>query len=504
LSLPNRSNTVVDYDVLVVGAGLAGLTAAAGLARCGHSVMLVDARTRLDRGVRTTGIFVRRTFEDFALPEDCLGPPVRRVVLHSPGGRTLALESDVDEFRVGHMGALYGRLLAECESAGVEWRPGTRFRCAAAIEGGSAVWLESRGRKWRTRVRFIVGADGAVSRVGAVLRLDRNDEWIVGVEDVHAGTGQEEPAFHCFIDPRIAPGYLGWLIDDGESVHIGVGGYADRFEPARAQGAQRARLHAAGRRFGERVERRGGRIPVNGVLRRIACPRGLLVGDAAGAVSPLTAGGLDPCLRLTALAVRVTSDYLSTGAAGALAPYDGGRFRARFGWRLLMRRMMSGVRHAAVAEAGCALLRAWPFSIVAPRVFFGRGSFPDVEPRPAARAPVSLAEQRVQQIREDQRDDGGAHPADQHRPGASERELAVVGAHLVAGCARAPDPRREDADQQGADDERVLTEQREKEAEEVGADAGQRRQPAHRAVRERARDADDERDDAQGGRRLLA
>ncbi len=37
------------------------------------------------------------------------------------------------------------------------------------------------------------------------------------------------------------------------------------------------------------VERRGGPIPVGGVLRRIGCADGLLVGDAAGAVSPLTA-----------------------------------------------------------------------------------------------------------------------------------------------------------------------------------------------------------------------
>ena len=64
---------------------------------------------------------------------------------------------------------------------------------------------------------------------------------------------------------------------------------------------------------GRRLERRGGRIPVGGVLRRIASPRGLLVGDAAGAVSPLTAGGLDPCLRLSRLAAEVTLDHLAGG-----------------------------------------------------------------------------------------------------------------------------------------------------------------------------------------------
>ena len=54
-----------------------------------------------------------------------------------------------------------------------------------------------------------------------------------------------------------------------------------------------------------RVERHRGPIPVGGVLRRISSGRGLLVGDAAGAVSPLTAGGLDPCVRISEQAAAV-------------------------------------------------------------------------------------------------------------------------------------------------------------------------------------------------------
>jgi hypothetical protein len=63
------------------------------------------------------------------------------------------------------------------------------------------------------------------------------------------------------------------------------------------------------------------------VLPRIACARGLLVGDAAGAVSPLTAGGLDPCLRLSALAAAVAVDFLDTvrsvQSAGIQIAYPG-------------------------------------------------------------------------------------------------------------------------------------------------------------------------------------
>src|SRR5882672_2335051 len=115
------------YDVVVVGAGLAGLQTARLLGERGVHVLLVDRKSSLDQAIHTTGIFVRRTLEDFALPEDCLGPPVRHVRLYSPARRFMDLESPHDEFRVGRMGALYQRLLDNCLRVGVEWMPATRY-----------------------------------------------------------------------------------------------------------------------------------------------------------------------------------------------------------------------------------------------------------------------------------------------------------------------------------------------------------------------------------------
>ncbi|HYW09183.1 MAG TPA: hypothetical protein VE913_19645, partial [Longimicrobium sp.] len=208
-------------------------------------------------------------------------------------------------------------------------------------------------------------------------------EWIVGVEEVFRGVSTGHvPAFHCWIDPEVAPGYIAWVVDDGEEVHVGTGGYAARFQPAEALRRFQARVAP---RFGlagaTPCERRGGRIPVGGVLPRIACARGLLTGDAAGAVSPLTAGGLDPCLRLSALAAEVTTEFLATGDEAALASYDGGALRARFRTRLLIRRVLSAIRSPAAAELACAALRLPPFRAAARHVFFGRGSFPDVPRR---------------------------------------------------------------------------------------------------------------------------
>ncbi|MBD0372737.1 MAG: hypothetical protein ICV60_17970, partial [Pyrinomonadaceae bacterium] len=98
----------------------------------------------------------------------------------------------------------------------------------------------------------------------------------------------------------------------------------------------------------------------------------------------LTAGGLDPCMRLSKLAADVIERFLSTGDARELEPYSGKDFRSRFVSRLWMRRMISGVRQHLLLEACCAVMRLPMFKQLAWHVFFGRGSFPDVERADAA------------------------------------------------------------------------------------------------------------------------
>lgn len=382
------------YDVVIVGAGLAGLYCAQNLGAAGARVMLIDRKTNLDGAVHTTGIFVRRTLEDFDLPEDCLGPAVRHVSLYSPKRRRQDLESEHDEFRVGRMGLLYQRYLSRAVMNGVRWSPATLFAGCEANAEGSLIRLTTAGKDWEVQTRFLIGADGAQSRVGAALGLDQNSEWIVGLEEVYAGVPLDgSPRFHCFLDTKLSPGYLAWVVHDGEEVHLGVGGYAEHFKPTEA--LEQFRRSVAGSVVdlsrSRLLEKRGGRIPVGGVLRRIANERGLLIGDAAGAVSPLTAGGLDPCLRLSRMAANVVIAALRANDPGVLDQYSGELFRARFVSRLWMRRIISNVRRQGWLELACAAMRLPGLSSIARHVFFGRGSFPDVPMEAGAKAPLERA-----------------------------------------------------------------------------------------------------------------
>ncbi len=301
-------------DVIIVGAGLAGLQCARLLGQQGLRVLLIDRKPSLEQSIHTTGIFVRRTLEDFDIPADCLGPPLRHVTLYSPSRRSMELSSPHDEFRIGRMGRLYTRYLDHCLRAGVEWMPETRYSGHSVLKDHLVVRLDSRSSSSWVKTRYLIGADGSNSRVAKHLQLETNREWIVGVEDVLANVPLEgPPRLHCFLDPELAPGYLAWIAHDGEEAHIGVGGYPGMFDPVQALEKFRAGLSGIiDLRNATHIERRGGRIPVGGVLRNIANKHGLLIGDAAGAVSPLTAGGLDPCMRLSTLAAKVVGEFLES------------------------------------------------------------------------------------------------------------------------------------------------------------------------------------------------
>ncbi|GAB2650656.1 NAD(P)/FAD-dependent oxidoreductase [Kribbella swartbergensis] len=363
-------------DVLVVGAGLAGLHTATLLAGQGHDVLLVERRTSLTTAIRTTGIFVRKTLDDFPLPAECLGPPIRRVVLYPPDlRRPVELVSGRDEYRVGDMAPLYVAAAEQAAESGVRIALGTRY---AGRHDDTFVVVDRDGPR-RVRARYVVGADGARSRVARDLALERNRHLLIGAEEVFAiRPGVEPPTFHCVIDPSLAPGYLAWVVNDGQHAHVGVAGYPDRFPEGLRKALERFGKEAPGLLGPDRpheVERRGGPIPVGGLLRRIGCADGLLVGDAAGAVSPLTAGGLDPCLRLSTLAAAVLDEALRTGP-GALTKYDGAALRGHFRGRLLLRRGLAQLRTPATAELGFKLLRTPIGRAAARRILFGDRSFP--------------------------------------------------------------------------------------------------------------------------------
>ena len=185
------------------------------------------------------------------------------------------------------------------------------------------------------RSRYLIGADGAGSAVARHFRLGRNRRYLVGAEAEFEGVRGVDDCLHVFIDNRLAPGYIGWVVPN-------LGGITQVGLACRAQDRPQlsAFVNKVARVFdfsdARIVGRRGGPIPVGGRVAPFAGKRVVLTGDAAGLVSPLTAGGIHTALHHGSLAGRAVARYLDGGTA------DPGAVLARqyptFLWKGLMRR----------------------------------------------------------------------------------------------------------------------------------------------------------------------
>ncbi|MDE2986050.1 MAG: NAD(P)/FAD-dependent oxidoreductase [Gemmatimonadota bacterium] len=351
--------TAPTCDLAVVGAGFAGLACARRAAERGLSVLVLDRKREAGERIHTTGILVKEAWEEWAVPDD-LVRKVGRVRIHTPSHRSVELKRSDYFFLATDTAGLLRHLADETRSAGAEVRFGVRY--SGATRAGTGLALEEAG----VSCRFLVGADGARSRVASSLGLDRNERLLKGVEWEFEPLDDVGDCLHCFIDPECAPGYIGWVVPGVGITQVGLAVH----RKARAD-MQRfvARLDPLFGLSGRPVlDKRGGVIPIGGLLRRFHTDRALLIGDAAGMVSPLTAGGIHNAYRYGRIAADAIADHLDAGG-----PHPGPVVRRAYPghrWKHAARWSYDRLPVARALEAG--LLTRGLFRKVAGKVFFDR------------------------------------------------------------------------------------------------------------------------------------
>ena len=293
---------VREVDVAVVGAGFAGLVCARTLAMRGLEVVVLERKFEPGERLHTTGILVREA-------ADALDIPVRytrrihRVRLYSPSLRSMDLDGRGYYFLATDTGGLLRWLAREADRAGANVSCGKTF--SGATERNGFLELDGLG----VRARYVIGADGARSRVARHFGLGHNQRFLVGVEaEFDDDELVESDRLHCFVDSNIAPGYIAWMVPGVGVTQVGV---ACRW-PCKPdlQRFIRQTAHLAPLQGRKPVGWRAGTIPVGGLVTPFATGRVLLVGDAAGLVSPLTGGGIANAFHFGRRAAQAVSDHL--------------------------------------------------------------------------------------------------------------------------------------------------------------------------------------------------
>ena len=325
-------------DIVVVGAGPAGSTAARVAAERGMDVLLVEKRQEIGSLVRCAEAVGAESLQPYIAPDDrWINARISTYAVWNASGDhvrvpptepTLIVERKVFDRELAHLAARAG-VMVRAKTAAV----------GLLHENGrvAGVKLRSQGEDWEVRARLVIAADGTESQVARWAGLTT----VPPMRDYYSAIQYLLSGVSHMMDPSECQYHLGWSIapkgyawvfpkgDDTANVGLVIG--AD----AAAEMSARAYLDRFVARYFPEASVLGvvvGGIPITGGIKRMVANGLMVVGDAAHQADPLTAGGINLGMIAGDIAAQVGAEAVRAGDVSArrLEEYPK-RWRERFG-----------------------------------------------------------------------------------------------------------------------------------------------------------------------------
>ncbi len=340
------------YDVIVAGAGISGSLAAAGAAKEGAKVLLLDRNDYKTVGKKTNwgwvcGDAVAKTHIDFVNKE--IGLQLTEPVLDTKVDGVQVLSPDLSrKFQFEGEGYSLDRpklakvLTDFAVKSGAEYRPHHEVE-GPIIENGTVVGVYGRDEKneqYKIIGKVVIDALGIASTIRRKLPQNKYIENTVSTDDIES-TGRYIYKFEAkasdlnYYDPKnalihlnqkLAPGGYGWVFPKSNGrINIGIGVEKKSLEVRNVRMSKQDTLHSLIDQYvewnpvvGKTVideEDANGKGYWSVTVRRqfdsLVFPGYMGVGDSMAMPNPISAGGIGPAMNSGAIAGKIAAQAVS-------------------------------------------------------------------------------------------------------------------------------------------------------------------------------------------------
>ena len=338
----------------MVGGGPAGATCARLAAEAGLDVVLLE-RAHLPREKPCGGALGPQVNKSLDID---ISPVVERTFnaaqVHTPSGSKVILTSKELNGHIVTRSTFDAYLLQKAEAAGVEVIQGVEVVGVEQLRAG--IRALAVGDSYKSQL--LVGADGVNSIIARELAI--RDKWApdkialcfyanvpMETSDVESILIESQtnglPSIELYFD-LMSWGY-GWCFPKMEGLNIGIGCRIDK----------QVNLTREWEKFVARVQEEKGikldvrkripwRVPLGGKVLRCSSRRSMLVGDAAGLVSPLTGEGISYAIQSGKLAAKIAAEAVKKKSPIHVVEYEN-QIKRSIGRELADTRWISELLH---------------------------------------------------------------------------------------------------------------------------------------------------------------